>query len=195
MTRTGRIYASCPAIQNVDKERYRPLLVAARGHVLLKADYRQLQMILLANMSQDPELIKAFREGKDVHWLTVDMCGIKGTTDKEKRDKAKEVNYGILFQITAKGLSEALGTSIATAQEYIDVVDARMEFSNYLKSPGIENRAGSFSVLYTRHRGALGNGGLVASRHLAVTFMKLGFSVGLALPSRLRVMSNAEDSD
>jgi DNA polymerase I len=125
MTRTGRIYASDPPVQNVDKEKYRPLMVPASGHVLLKADYKQLQMRLLANMSQDPELIKAFREGKDVHWLTVEMCGIEGATDKEKRDKAKEVNYSILFQITAKGLAQSLGTTIAAAQGYIDAFWSR----------------------------------------------------------------------
>ena len=94
-------------------------MLPAPGHLLLKADYKQLQMRLLANTSQDPELIKAFREGQDVHWLTVEMCGIQGATDKEKRDKAKEVNYGILFQITAKGLAESLGTTMVTAQGYI----------------------------------------------------------------------------
>ena len=132
MTSTCRIYASRPAVQNVDKEKYRPLMIPAPGHVLLKADYKQLQMRLLANMSQDPELIKAFREGKDVHWLTVEMCGIQGATDKEKRDKAKEVNYGILFQITAKGLSEALGTTIVTAQGYINAF-----WSRYLARKGM----------------------------------------------------------
>ena len=98
---------------------------AAPAHVLLKADYKQLQMRLLANMSRDPVLIKAFKEGKDVHRLTVEMCRIDGATDKEKRDKAKEVNYSILFQITAKGLAELLGTTIATAQEYIDAFWSR----------------------------------------------------------------------
>ncbi len=125
MTSTGRIYASRPAVQNVDKEKYRPLMVPAPCHVLLKADYKQLQMRLLANMSQDPELIRAFSEGKDVHWLTVEMCSIQGATDKERRGKAKEVNYGILFQITAKGLAESLGTTIATAQAYIDAFWSR----------------------------------------------------------------------
>ena len=125
MTSTGRIYASRPPVQNMNKQKYRPLLVPAPGHVLLKADYKHLQMRLLANMSQDPELIKAFREGKDVHWLTVEMCGIQGASGKEKRDKAKEVNYGILFQITAKGLSETLGTSITTAQGYINALWSR----------------------------------------------------------------------
>lgn len=109
----------------MDKEKYRPLMVPAPGHVLLKADYKQLQMRLLANMSQDPELIKAFREGKDVHWLTVEKCSIQGAMDKEKRDKAKEVNYGILFQITAKGLPEVLGTTITTAQGYVNAFWSR----------------------------------------------------------------------
>lgn len=120
-----RIYASSPPVQNIDKEKYRPLIVPAPGHVLLKADYKQLQMRLLANMSQDLELIKAFREGKDVHWLTVAMCGIQGATDKEKPNKAKEVNYGILFQITAKGLAETLEISITTAQGHINAFWSR----------------------------------------------------------------------
>ncbi len=124
-TSTGRIYASRPAVQNVVKEKYRPLMVAAPGHVVLKADYKQLQMRLLANISQDPELIKAFREGQDVHWLTEEICAIRGATDKEKRYKAKEVNYGILFQITAEGLSQTLGTTMATAQGYIDAFWSR----------------------------------------------------------------------
>ncbi len=82
-------------------------------------------MRLLANMSQDPELVKAFHEGKDVHWLTVEMCGLKGVTDKEKRDTAKAVNYGILFQMTARGLARKLGTDISTAQKYIDAFGSR----------------------------------------------------------------------
>jgi DNA polymerase I len=109
-TKTSRIYASNPAVQNVRKETCRPLLIHSQGCTFLKADYKQLQMRLLANMSQDPALIKAFAEGKDVHWLTVEMCGIAGATDKEKRDIAKEVNYGILFQMTAWGLAKKLST-------------------------------------------------------------------------------------
>ena len=119
MSRTGRIYASDPPVQNVSKEICRPLLVPAPGCVLLKADYKQIQMRLLANFSGDPELVKAFREGKDVHWLTAEMCGIQGATDKEKRDLAKEVNFGILFQMTAWGLAQKLNTDITTAQRYI----------------------------------------------------------------------------
>ncbi len=77
-----------------------------------------MQMRLLANFSGDPELVKAFQEEKDVHWLTVEMCGIQGSTDKEKRDRAKEVNFGRLFQMTALGLAQKLGTDIVTAAKY-----------------------------------------------------------------------------
>ena len=119
MSRTGRIYASDPPVQNVSKEICRPLLIPAPGCVFLKADYKQIQMRLLANFSGDPELVKAFREGKDVHWLTAEMCGIQGAADKEKRDRAKEVNFGILFQMTAWGLAQKLNTDTRKAQGYI----------------------------------------------------------------------------
>jgi DNA polymerase I len=119
-TKTSRIYARNPAVQNVSKETCRPLLIPSHGCTFLKADYKQLQMRLLANMSQDPELMRAFSECKDVHWLTVEMCGIQGATDKERRDIAKEVNYGILFQMTAWGLAKKLSTDPATAHRYIN---------------------------------------------------------------------------
>jgi DNA polymerase-1 len=124
-TKTSRIYARNPAVQNVSKETCRPLLIPSHGCTFLKADYKQLQMRLLANISQDPELIKAFAEGKDVHWLTVDMCGIQGATNKERRDTAKEVNYGILFQMTARGLAKKLNTDVSKAQRYINAFWSR----------------------------------------------------------------------
>ena len=120
MSRTGRVYASDPPVQNVNKEICRPLLIPAPGCVFLKADYKQIQLRLLANFSRDPELVKAFREGKDVHWLTAEMCGIQGATDKVKRDLAKEVNFGILFQMTAWGLGQKLNTGTRKAQGYIN---------------------------------------------------------------------------
>jgi DNA polymerase I len=124
-TKTSRIYARNPAVQNVSKETCRPLMIPSQGCTFLKADYKQLQMRLLANMSQDHELIKAFAEGKDVHWLTVEMCGIQGATDKERRDIAKEVNYGILFQMTARGLAKKLDTDVSTAQRHINAFWSR----------------------------------------------------------------------
>jgi DNA polymerase-1 len=120
LTLTSRITASDPAVQSVNKVTCRPLVRPEPGWVMIKADYRQIQMRILANLSNDPELVGAFREGRDVHWLTVEMCEISGQTDKEKQDKAKAVNYGILFQMTADGLCHELGVDRKTAQLYID---------------------------------------------------------------------------
>ncbi len=125
MTKTSRITASNPAVQNVNKLRCRPLMRPWPGWVMIKADYKQVQMRILANMTKDPELVAAFQQGLDVHWLTVEMCGIQGTTDKEKRDKAKAVNFGILFQMTADGLSREMQTDRRTAQRYIDAFWAK----------------------------------------------------------------------
>lgn len=118
-TKTARIVASQPAVQSVSRELRHRLMVPPSGWVLVKADYKQFQMRILANLSNDPELVSAFRQGLDVHWLTVEMCDIQGATDKERRDKAKTVNFGILFQMTAWGLSQDLETDVATAQRYI----------------------------------------------------------------------------
>lgn len=125
LTKTSRITASNPAVQNVSKVRCRPLMRPGPGWTMIKADYKQVQMGLLANLSNDPELVAAFRQGLDVHWLTVEMCGIQGATDKEKRDKAKAVNFGILFQMTADGLSRELQIDLKTAQGYIDAFWAK----------------------------------------------------------------------
>jgi DNA polymerase-1 len=125
LTKTSRFTASNPAVQNVNKVTCRPLMCPGPGWVMIQADYKQIQMRLLANFSNDPELVRAFHEGRDVHWETVLMCGIGGADDKEKRDKAKAVNFGILFQMTAYGLSRELGTDVKTAQGYIDAFWAR----------------------------------------------------------------------
>jgi DNA polymerase I len=119
ITKTSRITASNPAVQNVNKVTCRPLMRPEPGWVMIKADYKQIQMRILASLSNDPELVSAFREGRDVHWPTVEMCGIQGATDKERRDRAKAVNYGILFQQTAHSLSRKLDTDVKTAQGYI----------------------------------------------------------------------------
>lgn len=125
ITKTSRITAKQPAVQNVSRVRCRGLMRPTSGSVLLKADYKQVQMRILANLSNDPELVSAFRAGSDVHWLTVEMCRIKGGTDKERRDKAKAVNFGILFQMTAMGLARELGTDRSTAQRYINAFWAK----------------------------------------------------------------------
>ncbi len=87
---------------------------------MVKADYKQVQMRLLANLTDDPELVSVFRQGLDAHWITVEMCGIQDAHYNERRNKAKAINFGILFQMTSDGLSRELGTDRRTAQRYIN---------------------------------------------------------------------------
>jgi DNA polymerase I len=127
---TSRIYARQPAVQNVSRG-LRYLFVPAADHVLIKADYSQAQLRILAHLSNDEGLIKIFNEGGDVHAETARLLGID-------RDLAKQVNFGICFGISAGRLASRINSEIlkrnrtlpneeqqpvideATAQAYID---------------------------------------------------------------------------
>lgn len=101
---TSRIYARQPAVQNVSR-RLRYLFVPAPGHVIIKADYSQAQLRILAHLSNDEALIRVFSEGGDVHGETARLLGID-------RDLAKQVNFGICFGISALRLAGRINSEI-----------------------------------------------------------------------------------
>jgi DNA polymerase I len=101
---TSRIYARQPAVQNVSR-RLRYLFVPAPGHVLVKADYSQAQLRILAHLSGDDNLMRVFTEGGDVHGETARLLGID-------RDLAKQVNFGICFGISAPRLAARINSEI-----------------------------------------------------------------------------------
>jgi DNA polymerase I len=101
---TSRIYARQPAVQNVSR-RLRYLFVPAPGHVLIKADYSQAQLRILAHLSGDEGLTRIFNEGGDVHGETARLLGID-------RDLAKQVNFGICFGISAPRLAGRINSEI-----------------------------------------------------------------------------------
>jgi DNA polymerase I len=101
---TSRIYARQPAIQNVSR-RLRYLFVPAPGHVLIKADYSQAQLRILAHLSNDEGLIRIFRKGGELHGETARLLGID-------RDLAKQVNFGICFGISAPRLAGRINSEI-----------------------------------------------------------------------------------
>jgi DNA polymerase I len=101
---TSRIYAGRPAVQNVSR-RLRHLFVPVPGHALIKADYSQAQLRILAHLSGDEELIRIFNEGGDVHAETARLLGID-------RDLAKQVNFGICFGISAPRLAARINSEI-----------------------------------------------------------------------------------
>ena len=119
---TSRIYARQPAVQNVSR-RLRYLFVPAPGHVLIKADYSQAQLRILAHLSGDEGLVKLFNEGGDVHGETAQLLGID-------RDLAKQVNFGICFGISAGRLAGRINSEIVKRnrlvqpQEQQPVIDA-----------------------------------------------------------------------
>jgi DNA polymerase-1 len=101
-TSTGRITASNPPLQNIDKKRYRPLLKAGEGCVLIKADWKACQARILAHLSQDPTLIRLFNEGRDFHAETAKIFGLTN------REQAKPINFGMIFGQGPRALARAV---------------------------------------------------------------------------------------
>jgi DNA polymerase-1 len=100
----------------------RAAFTAAPGHLLLAADYSQIELRLLAHYSKDPLLVEAFRRGDDIHTLTASQVfGIPPLmVTSEHRRQAKVVNFGIVYGLSAFGLSQNLGIEPSDAKKYID---------------------------------------------------------------------------
>ncbi len=137
-TSTGRLSSSDPNLQNIpirteDGRKIRTAFVAEPGHVLVAADYSQVELRVLAHMADLPSMKQAFADGVDIHALTAsEMFGvpIKGM-DSGTRRRAKAINFGIIYGISAFGLANNLGISRTEAKEYIDAY--------FEKFPGIKD--------------------------------------------------------
>ena len=125
---TGRLSSSNPNLQNIPVRtelgrRIRAAFVpAAKGDVMVAADYSQIELRVLAHLSGDPGLVEAFTSGRDFHTETAArVFGLeRDAVDSEHRRRAKAVNFGIVYGISAHGLSESLQIGRAEAQEMID---------------------------------------------------------------------------
>jgi len=126
-TETGRLSSTNPNLQNIpirtqEGRELRKLFIASKGHVLLDADYSQIELRLLAHLSGCSALINAFKQNEDIHTLTASQV-MKTTIDKvtpDMRRSAKAVNFGIIYGMSGFGLGKDLGISTQKAQEYID---------------------------------------------------------------------------
>ena len=127
VTATGRLSSSNPNLQNIPirtdlGKEIRRAFVAEPGHVLMAADYAQIELRIIAHMSGDPGLVQAFADEKDIHTATaatvfeVDYDEVT----RDQRDKVKQVNYGIPYGISAFGLANRLRIGNADAQALID---------------------------------------------------------------------------
>ncbi len=126
-TATGRLSSTNPNLQNIPVRtavgrEIRAAFIAAPGNVLMSADYSQIELRLMAHFSQDPLLLDAYRTGKDIHTLTAsEVFGVDAATmDKVTRNRAKAVNFGIVYGISPFGLAAQLGIDQKTAREYIE---------------------------------------------------------------------------
>lgn len=132
LTSTGRLSSSNPNLQNIPIRTntgrlIREAFIAPQGRVILAADYSQIELRLMAHFSQDPTLIKAFNDGKDIHTATAaELLGkdIKDVTATERRS-AKAVNFGLLYGMSMFGLAKQLGVEPDVAKEYIKRYFAR----------------------------------------------------------------------
>jgi DNA polymerase-1 len=131
-TATGRLSSTNPNLQNIPIKtelgrEIRAAFIAAPGNVLISADYSQIELRLMAHFSEDPLLVRAFAEGQDIHTLTAsEVFGITPEAmDKQTRDRAKAVNFGIVYGISPFGLAAQLGIEQNVARLYIETYFAR----------------------------------------------------------------------
>ena len=129
---TGRLSSSDPNLQNIpirtaEGRRIRHAFVAPPGRVLVAADYSQIELRIMAHLSQDERLLEAFRTGADVHRSTAaEILGITpDSVSDEQRRAAKAVNFGLIYGMSAFGLGRQLGIDRGSAQEYVDLYFAR----------------------------------------------------------------------
>ena len=162
VTATGRLSSSDPNLQNIpvrsEKGReIRALFKPNDGyHMFMSADYSQIELRILAHLSEDPALIQAFQNGEDIHRFTAaEVLGkaLDEVTPLE-RSHAKAINFGIIYGISDFGLSRDLGITRAEAKEYIELYFSRYpQIKGYMDSMVQEaHEAGSVRTMFGRVR-------------------------------------------
>ena len=129
---TGRLASSDPNLQNIpvrtpEGRRIREAFIAPPGHQMMSADYSQIELRIMAHISQDAGLLKAFADGEDVHRATAsEVFGVPiAEVNSEQRRYAKVINFGLIYGMSAFGLAANLGIERGAAQAYIDRYFAR----------------------------------------------------------------------
>jgi DNA polymerase-1 len=161
VTATGRLSSSDPNLQNIPirtevGREIRQAFIAERGSSLISADYSQIELRVLAHMSEDRGLIRTFQSDEDVHTRTAsEIFGLSpDEITPEMRRKAKAVNFGIIYGISAFGLAQDIGVSNTEAKRYIDSYFARYpqvrEFINQTIETAKTN--GYVTTLFGRRR-------------------------------------------
>jgi DNA polymerase-1 len=158
---TGRLSSANPNLQNIPVrtelgQRIRRAFVAAPGHLLVAADYSQIELRILAHIAAEPELVRAFAAGEDIHRATAaTVFGISpDLVSADQRRAAKTINFGILYGMSAFGLSQNLGISKAEADRFITAyLDRYPGVRRYVEETvRAAEREGKVETLYGRVR-------------------------------------------
>jgi DNA polymerase-1 len=125
---TGRLSSSDPNLQNIpirtaEGRRIRQAFIAPEGYCLIAADYSQIELRIMAHLSGDPGLLKAFAEDRDIHQATAaEVFGVQlDAVTKDQRRSAKAINFGLIYGMSAFGLARQLNIGRGEAQEYVDL--------------------------------------------------------------------------
>ena len=125
---TGRLSSTDPNLQNIpirtpEGRRIRQAFIAPPGHVLMAADYSQIELRIMAHLSGDEDLLKAFAEDRDIHQATAaEVFGLPlEQVSAEERRSAKAINFGLIYGMSAFGLARQLGIERGAAQRYVDL--------------------------------------------------------------------------
>ncbi len=124
---TGRLSSSDPNLQNIpvrtaEGRRIRQAFIAAPGNRIVSADYSQIELRIMAHLSDDPRLLEAFAAGEDIHRATAaEVFGVPlEQVTTEQRRSAKAINFGLIYGMSAFGLARQLGIERGAAQEYVN---------------------------------------------------------------------------
>ena len=161
ITATGRLSSSDPNLQNIpirgeDGKEIRKAFIPEPGCLFFSADYSQIELRVMAHLSQDTEMIKVFREGKDLHAATAANIYKKPIEEvtRDERTKSKRANFGIIYGITVFGLAERLDIPRDEAKMLIDgYFDTFPQVYDYMeKSKEVARQKGYVTTLFGRRR-------------------------------------------
>ena len=161
ITATGRLSSSDPNLQNIpirgeDGKEIRKAFIPEPGCLFFSADYSQIELRVMAHLSQDTEMIKVFREGKDLHAATAANIYKKPIEEvtRDERTKSKRANFGIIYGITVFGLAERLDIPRDEAKMLIDgYFDTFPQVHDYMeKSKEVARQKGYVTTLFGRRR-------------------------------------------
>jgi DNA polymerase-1 len=129
---TGRLSSSNPNLQNIPirtafSKRIRAGFLPQENWILMAADYSQIELRILAHLSQEPELIRAFNADEDVHTVTAQLLLEKEEVTSDERRLAKIINYGVIYGMGAQKFSRDIGVSVKVAKQFIEKFNQRYE--------------------------------------------------------------------